>query len=113
MKFKNILDPECQVFSLNKVDKIFKNKSLNNSFCRNDCRNIKTLYCCIYWNSAFLYTVIKWTVNVTRVWVKMLSLLQILSVLITSLSQGPMSQGLRSQGPWVPGPRSRVPGLRS
>ena len=30
-------------------------------------------------DSAFLYLVIKWTVNVTRVWVKMLSLLQILS----------------------------------
>ena len=30
-------------------------------------------------DSAFLYSVIKWTVNVTRVWVKMLSLLQILS----------------------------------
>ena len=29
--------------------------------------------------SAFLYSVIKWTVNVARVWVKMLSLLQILS----------------------------------
>ena len=30
-------------------------------------------------DSAFLYSVIKWTVNVTRVLVKMLSLLQILS----------------------------------
>ena len=30
-------------------------------------------------DSAFLYSVIKWIVNVTRVWVKMLSLLQILS----------------------------------
>ena len=30
-------------------------------------------------DSAFLYSVIKWTVNVTCVWVKMLSLLQILS----------------------------------
>ena len=30
-------------------------------------------------DSAFLYSVLKWTVNVTRVWVKMLSLLQILS----------------------------------
>ena len=30
-------------------------------------------------DSAFLYSVIKWTVNVTRVSVKMLSLLQILS----------------------------------
>ena len=29
-------------------------------------------------DSAFLYSVIKWTVNVTRVSVKMLSLLQIL-----------------------------------
>ena len=37
MKFNNILDPEGQVFSLNKMNKIFKNKSLNNSFCRNDC----------------------------------------------------------------------------
>ena len=37
MKFKNILDPEGQVFSLNKMDKIFKNKSLNSIFCRNDC----------------------------------------------------------------------------
>ena len=30
-------------------------------------------------DSTFLYSVIKWTVNVTGVWVKMLSLLQILS----------------------------------
>ena len=30
-------------------------------------------------DSAFLYSVLKWTVNKTRVWVKMLSLLQILS----------------------------------
>ena len=30
-------------------------------------------------DSAFLYLVIKWTVNVTRVWLKMLSLLQTLS----------------------------------
>ena len=30
-------------------------------------------------DSAFLYSVIEWTVNVTRVWVKMLPLLQILS----------------------------------
>ena len=30
-------------------------------------------------DSPFLYSVIKWTVNVTRVWVKMLSLLQNLS----------------------------------
>ena len=30
-------------------------------------------------DSAFLYSVIKWTVNVTRVWVKMLLLLQIFS----------------------------------
>ena len=37
MKFKNILDPEVQVFSLNKIDKIYKNKLLNNSFYRNDC----------------------------------------------------------------------------
>ena len=49
MKFKNIFDPEGQVFSLNKMDKIFKNKSLNNSFYRNDCLNIRTLHCCIYW----------------------------------------------------------------
>ena len=56
-------------------------------------------------DSAFLYLVIKWTVNVTRVWVKML-------VPITSLSQGPRSRGSGSQGPgsWVSGPRSRVPG---
>ena len=37
MKFKNIPDPDGQIFSLNKMDKIFKNKSLNNSFCKNDC----------------------------------------------------------------------------
>ena len=37
MKFKNILDPEGQLLSLNKMDEIFKTKSLNNSFCRNDC----------------------------------------------------------------------------
>ena len=30
-------------------------------------------------DSAFLHSVIKWAVNVTRVWVKMLSLLQSLS----------------------------------
>ena len=30
-------------------------------------------------DSAFLYLAIRWTVNVTRVWVKMLSLLEILS----------------------------------
>ena len=30
-------------------------------------------------DSAFLYLVIKWTVNVTRVWVKVLSLQQIWS----------------------------------
>ena len=29
-------------------------------------------------DSVFLCSVIKWTVNVTRVWVKMLSLIQIL-----------------------------------
>ena len=29
-------------------------------------------------DSAFLYSVIKWTVNVTRIWEKMLPLLQIL-----------------------------------
>ena len=66
MKFKNILDPKGQVFSLNKTDKIFKNKSLNNGFCRNDCWNIaETLlkiaewllkYCCIYWRfSLFIF----------------------------------------------------------
>ena len=54
MNLKNILDPEGQVFSLNKKSKpilinleptlyygkmykIFKNKSLNNSCSRNDC----------------------------------------------------------------------------
>ena len=37
MKFKKILDPEGQVLSLNKMDKVFKNKSLNNSFCGYDC----------------------------------------------------------------------------
>ena len=58
-------------------------------------------------DSAFLYSVIKWTVNVTRVWVKMLSLLQILLVPITPLSQGPRSQG---PGSLVSG--SRVSGLR-
>ena len=30
-------------------------------------------------DSTFLYSLIKWTVNVTRVWVKMLSLQQISS----------------------------------
>ena len=49
MKFKNILDPEGQVYFFNKIDKIFKNKLLNNSGCRNDCGNIKILHCCIYW----------------------------------------------------------------
>ena len=53
MKFKNILDPEGQVFSLNKIDKIFKNKSLNNSCRRNACGNIRILYCCIYWRLNF------------------------------------------------------------
>ena len=66
-------------------------------------------------DSAFLYLVIKWTVNVTRVWVKML-------VPITSLSQGPRSRGPGSRVPGlrvlglgsrVPGLESRVPGLGS
>ena len=80
MKFKNILDPEGQIFSLNKMDKVFKNKLLNNSFCRmiaetsGPCIVVFTTR-----DSVFLYSVIKWTVNETRVWVKMLSLLQILS----------------------------------
>ena len=70
MKFKNILDPVGQVSSLNKMDNIFKIKSLNNSFCSNDP-------CIVVFagDSAFLYLVIKWTVSLTRVWVKMLPLL--------------------------------------
>ena len=62
MKFKKILDPKGQIVSAEMI--------------------AETSGPCIVVfprDSVFLYSVIKWTANVTRVWVKMLSLLQILS----------------------------------
>ena len=56
-------------------------------------------------DSAFLYLVIKWTVNVTRVWVKMLSF--VFHNLVISGSHVP---GLRVPGSWVPGLGSQSPG---
>ena len=61
------------------MDKIFKNKSLKIVSAEMIAETSGPCIVVFTGYSAFLYSVIKWTVNVTRVWVKMLSLLQILS----------------------------------
>ena len=68
-------------------------------------------------DSAFLYSVIKWTINVTRVWVKMLfhcykvCLSSHNLVVSGSHVSGSQVSGSRVTGPCVPG--LRVPGLGS
>ena len=97
MKFKNILDPEGQVYFFNKIDKIFKNKLLNNSGCRNDCRNIRTVV--FTGDSTFLYLLVKWTV-------KRDSRIGKDAFIATNFVLVPITLGLRI-------PCLRVPGLRS
>ena len=56
IKFKKILYPLGQVFCLNKMDKIFKNKSFNNvSCCGNSYWNIRISYSVFFRFSLFLF----------------------------------------------------------